>query len=150
MTLAQTTTQTNSMEWNVFLPVLGIAVGWTLNELSARFRWKREWRRKREEMLLDAYVEWCANMEKHLVDYARCTHEGEQQPPLVFTRLMLLERDPDARRLVDAVLASIPRLDSEEHKDLQEQAHTDPEWSWPPFRKKMDALSDHLRNRMTR
>ena len=53
------------------VPLLGVALGWVLNELSARSRWKRDWATRLSELRIESYAEWTAGMEEALANYAR-------------------------------------------------------------------------------
>src|SRR2546423_1739375 len=90
------------------LPLFGVAVGWVLNELSAWFRWKREWRRKLNELKIESYAEWMAGMEDNLARYANQTTGGQYKTPLCEKRLQIIERDPVALALIQEIHKSIP------------------------------------------
>lgn len=124
-----------------------VAFGWALNELSARNRWKRERSTRLMELRVENYAEWTAGMEESLADYASQKDESQYRTPLCEKRLMIIETDPGALRLIRAVHNSIPAFQSKDYNDLNALAHSDPEWEWPPFREKMTQLLEHIRRR---
>jgi len=136
---------------NALLPLIGVALGWALTELSSWFRWKREWRRKLNELRIESYAEWTAGMEANLVRYASQASAGraEYNTPLCEKRLQIIEHDPIALNLIRDIHQSIPTFESEDYKELERLAHSDPEWEWPPFREKMNQLLDHVRRRLS-
>ncbi len=131
------------------LPLFGVVVGWALTECSSWFRWKREWRRKLNELRIETYAEWAAGMESRLVNYAHQSSSGsEYKTSLCKKRIQVIEHDPVALGLMREIEESIPGPQTEDFESLRLFVHTDPEWDWPPFREKMNELLAHVRRRM--
>ena len=85
-------------------------------------------------------------MEARLVDYAlQRTSTERHDVALCEKRLLLLEKDPEIRALIQAVNDSLPDDGTEEQRELEAEAHSGPEWDWPPFRKALDALMERVR-----
>jgi hypothetical protein len=89
-------------------------------------------------------------MEENLIRYARQddTGKSEFRTPLCEKRLELVEADKQALSLVKQVHASIPPLLSDDHEAMIDQVRIDPEWDWPPFRRSMDELIQHVRKQL--
>lgn len=139
------------MELTFLTTLLAVAVGWLLSELSARLKWRREARARLSNLLIENYAEWCAGIEERLQAYAvqDSGSLSDLQLPVIEKRLMLLEPDSEARRLVREVNKSIPMLGSEDFTDLQRSARS-PDWEWPPFREKMNRLLEFLQDRFVK
>ena len=140
------------MEWsNAVLLIGGVMVGWALNEFSFRMKSKREWAQWLNKLRVENYAEWTAGVEANLIRYAKQTKDShtEYRVPLCGKRLLLIEQDPQARRLIQEVHESIPALQTDDYKELEMVAYGSPEWDWPPFRNKMNELLDYVRQRMS-
>ena len=131
------------------VPLLGVALGWVLNELSARSRWKRDWATRLSELRIESYAEWTAGMEEALANYARQKSGSQYRTPLCEKRLLIIETDKTALRLIHEIHDSIPELQSSAYDELSALAHSDSDWDWPPFRQKMNQLLEHIRGRLT-
>lgn len=139
------------MDWGNALPigaVVGAVGGWVLSEMSGRFRAQREWRRRLREIKIDAYAEWMVGMANHLVRYARedAGDQSEDRTVLCETKLLLVEHDGAARRLIAAVRESMPDYGTDDYQELRELAHTAPDWEWPPFQRAMEDLRERVRS----
>jgi hypothetical protein len=116
---------------------------WLLNEVSSSLRFRRERRPKLNELRVELYAEWLEGVREFLRDYAS---DGLQSPPprydrlLSLRKLLLVEQDEKARKLVHGVLDSIPAYGAEAWQDLQ---NIDDEW--PPFTKTVDELMEFVR-----
>jgi hypothetical protein len=116
----------------------GVLIGWALNQRSSR-------RTRLSELKIENYAEWAAGMETSLANYVAQKGVNPYRTPLCEKRLLLIETDPIALKLIQEVRDAIPGVQSDDFKDLMEDAQLDPEQEWPPFRKKMDQLFEHLR-----
>ncbi len=136
------------METTAILPLVGVILGFTLNEAAARWRWRREAKWKLDELRIATYAEWAAGVEANLVTYAR--QEGNQPSgsydvPKCEKRLLLVERDPEMRERIQSVHDSIPLIGTADYAELEALAHASQDWEWPPFRERMDTLLDAVR-----
>jgi len=143
------------MNWDIVSPIFvalpGVFVGWMLTEMSYWLRSKREWSNRLNELKIENYAEWAAGMDANLVTYATQT-SGSRIPyktPLCEKRLLLIERDPEARRLIREVQDSIPDYGTDDYQDLREEAYTNPEWDWDPYRQRMDELLGYVRKKLS-
>lgn len=140
------------MNWNdALLPLIGVAAGWGLNELSTGLRWRREWRRKLNELRIESYAEWAVGMEANLNRYASQASGGQAEfkTGLCEKRLQIIEHDPTAQSLIHEIHKSFPAFGSDDYEELVRLVNSDPDWEWPPFRKKMNELLDHVRRRLS-
>lgn len=139
------------MDWNnVVLPLSGVVVGWLLTELSAHHTAKRQWNQRLRELRIEAYAEWAAGMESHLVNYAQQRVEGgsDYRVPLLEKRLLLIDYDSETQELIKQVRNSLPDSGSNDYEELRMISHSDGEWDWPPFRTAMNALFAHVQKRL--
>jgi len=123
---------------SLFATLAGVGLGWFLNWRTARST-------RLMELKIENFGEWMAGMEQSLVDGAAQQDKNPYRTPLCEKRLLIIERDSYARRLIKEVHDSLPAFQSKAYNDLNAIAHSDSEWDWPPFREKMDKLQEHLR-----
>jgi hypothetical protein len=139
------------MDVKDLLPLVGVAVGWGLTQISSHTQRKREQRQRLNDLRRATYAEWAAGIEAQFSAYAA----NQQHPPvhehdvaLCEKRLLLLETDATIRSLIQAVHDAFPALGSAEYQELEILAHTDPEWDWPPFRVALNQLLDRVRDEL--
>ena len=128
------------------LPLIGVALGWGLTQYSSRQQRRLERRQRVDDLRLATYAEWMAGIEEHFSAYA--TQKDSTQGhdvALCEKRLLLLEKDPAIRALVQAVRDAFPAIGSAEHRELEMIAHGDPDWEWPPFRDALNRLLERVR-----
>jgi hypothetical protein len=137
------------MDGKDWLPLAGVALGWGLTQITAWVQRRRDRRVRFNDLRLATYAEWAAGMEAQFVVYA--SQQGSAQGhdvALCEKRLLLLEKDPAIRALIQAVHDAFPNLGSPDQQELEMIAQGDPEWEWPPFRKAMDALLERVRREL--
>lgn len=129
------------------ISLVGVVIGAGIASGASWALSHREWARRLSEVRLRAYSEWTAGMEDICREYASQTSQRSSKHDIdrCEKRLMLIEMDPVARKLVGDVRRSLPQLDTAEYASFCDGFHSDPEWDWPPFRKKMNELIAHVR-----
>ena len=134
------------MDGKDLLPLVGVALGWGLVQYSSRAQRRLERRQRIDDLRLATYAEWAAGIEAQFVAYA--TQQASTRThdvALCEKRLLLLEKDPAIRALVQAVHDAFPALGTADQKELEMIAHTEPEWEWPPFRDALNRLLERAR-----
>jgi hypothetical protein len=139
------------MEWeNTYLAVVGIIIGWALNEFASFFRWKREEKQRLNVLKIETYAEWISGTVENFNRYASQQHTGrsEYRTPLCENRIKLIEKDKKALELIEQIHKSIPDLYSPDYQDLEDLVQSNPDWEWKPFKEKMNELVSHLRKKL--
>ena len=137
------------MDGKDLLPLVGVAMGWGLMHYSSSTQRRRERRQRIDDLKLATYAEWAAGIEAQFVAYA--TQQSQTQThdvALCEKRLLLLEKDPAIRALIQAVHDAFPPLGSAEQQELEMIAHADPEWEWSPFRDALNRLLERARQEL--
>lgn len=134
--------------WPLVAPLVGTMIGGAISALTAWLLFKGQRKQKLMELRIETYAEWMAGTEDNFVAYAlqRSDSRHSYRVPLCEKRLLLIERDAKARQLIQAVHDSIPEWGTEDHRELDLIAGGSPDWDWPPFRKAMNELTEHLRS----
>lgn len=118
----------------------GVVLGWLLHEFSSRFAFSRGRREGTDRLRLDAYAHWAAGMESVVQG-----RDAGADLLIHEKRLLLLEPRSSARARINAVRESIPTPDTEDYREFDAERHSNPDFDWPPFRRSVDELFEHVR-----